>query len=80
VSEFSPGPGIGYLIRRTPPSPYGIAYLRAYGLSFRWTVLFSLGSGLGDGAYLQNQVMRSGESSLACRNSLQEAHHVGEPK
>jgi hypothetical protein len=29
----------------TPLCPYGIAYRRAYGLSFRWTVPFSLGSG-----------------------------------
>jgi hypothetical protein len=29
----------------TPLCPYGIAYGRAYGLSFRWTVPFSLGSG-----------------------------------
>jgi hypothetical protein len=29
----------------TPLCPYGIAYRTAYGLSFRWTVPFSLGSG-----------------------------------
>jgi hypothetical protein len=30
------------LSERTPPCPYGIAYRRSYGLSFRWTVPFSL--------------------------------------
>ena len=40
------GPGIRYLILSTPLCPYGIAYYRAYGLLFRWTVPFSRGSGV----------------------------------